>query len=263
MSVGAHQQLEFQQRPAVNVNARRGRGKADLLLLHYTGMEDAERAVDWLTREESQVSCHYLVDEAGLITQMVDEGKRAWHAGAAHWAGETDINSCSIGIEIHNPGHDLGYRDFSVEQMQSVIALCRDIVDRHQIAPWRVLSHSDVAPARKADPGERFPWGELAEAGIGLWVAPMPADGDAGLAAGEAGGEVGSLQLALWQLGYGVSVTGHYDRMTELCVTAFQRHWRPGKVDGRADRSTRQVLTDLLREMHRCIGKRAIRPRLA
>ncbi len=246
MSSGANHGLNFRQRPALNMNARRGRGKADLLLLHYTGMEDAERAVDWLTREASQVSCHYLVDEAGLITQMVDESKRAWHAGASHWAGDTDINSCSIGIEIHNPGHDLGYRDFPAEQMQSVIALCRDIAERHQIVPWRVLAHSDVAPARKADPGERFPWSELAEAGVGLWVEPMPADGDDDLAAGETGGKVGSLQLALWQLGYGVSVTGIYDRRTELCVTAFQRHWRPAQVDGRADRSTRKTLADLL-----------------
>lgn len=263
MSVGADHGLVSRQRQALNVNARRGSGKADLLLLHYTGVDDAERAVDWLTREESQVSCHYLIDEAGLITQMVDEGERAWHAGASHWAGDTDINSCSIGIEIHNPGHDLGYRDFPPEQMRAVIALCRDIVDRQQIVPWRVLAHSDVAPARKADPGERFPWGALAEAGIGLWLEPMVPEDDRGLGPDEAGGEVGSLQLALWQLGYGLSVTGHYDRMTELCVTAFQRHWRPAKVDGRADRSTRQVLADLRREMHRCVSEHAVRPRLA
>ena len=235
------------QRPAVNFNARRGRGKPDLLLLHYTGMQDAERAVDWLTCEQSQVSCHYLVDETGLTTQMVEEAERAWHAGASHWAGDTDINSCSIGIEIHNPGHEFGYPAFPDDQIMAVIALSRDIVERNGIAPWRVLAHSDVAPLRKADPGELFPWKQLAEAGVGLWLEPATPEGDEGLGPDDACGEVGDLQLALWQLGYGLSVTGNYDRLTEHCVTAFQRHWRPAKVNGRADRSTRRTLAELLR----------------
>ena len=136
-----------------------------MLLLHYTGMDSAEAALDWLTRQESGVSCHYLVDAEGRIAQMVPESERAWHAGQSLWEGETDINSCSIGIEIHNPGHDFDYPDFPDAEMRAVEALCRDILSRHAIPSHRVLAHSDVAPGRKRDPGEKFDWERLARAG--------------------------------------------------------------------------------------------------
>lgn len=209
-------------------------------------MDSCEAALDWLTRPESRVSSHYLVDEQGRIVQMVAEAERAWHAGVSCWEGESDINSCSIGIEIHNPGHDLGYRDFPEPQMAALVALCRDILARNPIPPRRVLAHSDVAPARKRDPGERFDWRRLAQAGIGLWIEPEPVGADAGLGPGETGTAVTGLQRDLKRFGYGIEINGIYDRATEQVVAAFQRHFRPERVDGRADRSTRVTLERLI-----------------
>jgi N-acetylmuramoyl-L-alanine amidase len=232
--------------PSPNIEPRRKGLKADLLLLHYTGVESAEGALAWLTTPESKVSCHYLVDEDGRITQMVSEEMRAWHAGLAHWAGEDDINSCSIGIEIHNPGHEFGYPDFPESQMLAVIALCRDILGRNDIPVQRVLAHSDVAPARKSDPGEKFDWRRLANAGVGLWIEPEPVGSGAGLGPGDEGDEVKGLQTALNQFGYGLEPGGVYDEATQNVVRAFQRHWRPEQTDGLADRSTRVTLERLI-----------------
>jgi len=232
--------------PSPNFEPRKGGLKPDLLLLHYTGMESAEGALDWLTSPESKVSCHYLVDEDGRVTQMVAEEMRAWHAGASHWAGEDDINSCSIGIEIHNPGHEFGYPDFPDVQMKAVEALCVDIVTRHEIPPGRVLAHSDVAPGRKADPGEKFDWKRLADAGAGAWVEPEPVGDDTGLGPGDEGARVAGLQDRLRRLGYGLGDMGGFDEATGNCVRAFQMHWRQDRVDGRADGSTFATLTRLL-----------------
>ncbi len=232
--------------PSPNIEPRANGRRPDMILLHYTGMESAEGAIDWLTREESRVSCHYLIDEAGIITQMVRESERAWHAGVSHWAGETDINSCSIGIEIHNPGHGLGYPDFPEAQMASVEALCLDIMVRHNVLPHRVIGHSDVAPARKADPGEKFDWSRLSRAGIGQWIEPAPLDGDEVLGPGDEGPAIVKLQTDLRSYGYGIEVNGAYDRATELVVTAFQRHFRPASIDGCADRSTVTTLRRML-----------------
>jgi N-acetylmuramoyl-L-alanine amidase len=232
--------------PSPNFEPRKGGRTPDLLLLHYTGMKSAEAALDWLTDADSKVSCHYLVDEAGRITQMVPEEMRAWHAGAAHWAGESDINSCSIGVEVHNPGHEFGYPDFPDAQMESVEALCSDIIARNSIPSHRVLAHSDVAPERKADPGEKFDWKSLADAGVGLWVEPETLGEDMGLGPGDKGEGVGELQANLARLGYGPEICGTYDAVTEQTVRAFQRHWRQERVDGLADMSTRATLTRLL-----------------
>jgi len=232
--------------PAPNREARCNELKPDMLILHYTGMESAEGALDWLTCQESGVSCHYFVDTEGRIAQMVAEDERAWHAGQSLWAGETDINSRSIGIEIHNPGHDFDYPDFSEAQMQAVEALCLDVLSRHAIPPHRVLAHSDVAPGRKRDPGEKFDWQRLARAGIGLWVPPAPVSDDAGLGPGDEGEAVAALQRGLHDYGYGVEVTTTYGTGLEKVVEAFQRHFRPTRVDGRADASTRDTLDRLL-----------------
>jgi N-acetylmuramoyl-L-alanine amidase len=206
-----------------------------------------ERAIHWLTCTESRVSCHYGIDADGRITQMVAEERRAWHAGDSVWAGETDINSASIGIEIHNPGHELGYPDFPEAQMRAVERLCLDIVARNGIRPERVLAHSDVAPARKKDPGEKFPWDRLARAGIGLWVRSEPVDAaDCGLGIGAAGPGVAQVQAALRRYGYGIEATGELDATTAYVVAAFQRHFRPQRVDGRIDRSTIATLDRLL-----------------
>ena len=231
---------------APGIEPRRGGRAPDMLLLHYTGMETAERARAWLCNPESGVSCHYLVDEDGRIVQMVDEGLRAWHAGQSLWQGDSDTNSRSIGIEIHNPGHTLDYRDFPMAQMEAVIALCRDILGRHAIAPRNVLAHSDVAPLRKIDPGERFDWAMLHRAGIGHWVPPAPVAGGQFLQAGDSGQGVEALQSMFALYGYGIDISGDYDRLTEAVVGAFQRHFRPARVDGIADLSTIDTLHRLL-----------------
>ena len=232
--------------PSPNRDTRRNGRKPDLLLLHYTGMETAESALDWLTRQESGVSCHYFVDEEGRIAQLVREEERAWHAGQSAWAGETDINSCSIGIEIHNPGHDFDYPDFPEAEMRAVEALCLDILSRHAVPPHRVLAHSDVAPGRKRDPGEKFDWQRLARVGIGLWIPPAPLQGDTGLGPGDEGDAVAHLQRQLMEFGYGVEITTTYGTGLEKVVEAFQRHFRPERIDGRADASTLETLALLL-----------------
>jgi N-acetylmuramoyl-L-alanine amidase len=221
-------------------------GHVDLLLLHYTGMKSGAEALARLTDPASKVSSHYLVDEDGRIDQLVPEARRAWHAGVSAWQGVTDINSCSVGIEIVNPGHEFGYRDFPGKQIDAVIALCRNIIARHAIPPARVLAHSDVAPARKQDPGERFPWARLADSSIGLWVNPAPIREGSALKPRDRGDEVANLQRALSRFGYAADVTHVYDKATQEIVTAFQRHFRPARVDGIADASTIMTLHRLL-----------------
>ena len=231
---------------APGIEARRDDRRPDMLVLHYTGMESAEGACAWLCNPHSKVSCHYLIDETGVITQMVDEEMRAWHAGQSSWQGETDINSRSIGIEIHNPGHTLGYRDFPEPQMAAVAALARDIAERHAIAPRNVLAHSDVAPTRKIDPGEKFDWRRLFREGIGHWVDPVAVTGGQFLQLGDRGQAVEALQSMLALYGYGIEITGEFDKLTSAVVNAFQRHFRPARVDGIADRSTIETLHRLL-----------------
>ncbi len=217
-----------------------------MVLLHYTGMVDAAAALERLCAPGSDVSAHYLVLEDGRVIQMVQENRRAWHAGASFWAGQTDINSCSIGIEIANPGHDFGYPHFPKRQIAAVTALCRGIQTRYTIPPARVLAHSDVAPARKADPGENFPWDDLAAAGVGVWVEPSEVIPGPELDPGDRGEVISRLQTELAEFGYGIGVTGDYDKATTDAVTAFQRHFRPSRVDGFADHSTTETLKRLL-----------------
>ena len=184
----------------------------------------------------SEVSAHYLVLEDGRVIQMVPESRRAWHAGVSFWAGETDINSCSIGIEIANPGHDFGYPDFPKRQIAAVTALCRGIQTRNTIRPERVLAHSDVAPSRKQDPGEKFPWRTLWDSGVGHWVSAAPiAEGGKMLTRGDRGDAVASIQNLLSQYGYGITISGNYNFVTHDVVKAFQRHFRPQRVDGMVD----------------------------
>jgi N-acetylmuramoyl-L-alanine amidase len=232
--------------PSPNHGERRGGVAPDMLLLHYTGMMDGETALRRLCTEGTHVSAHYVVFEEGRIVQCVPEARRAWHAGEGYWAGATEINSLSIGIEIVNPGHDNGYPDFPAEQIDAVIALSRDILARHRIRPERVLAHSDIAPSRKQDPGEKFPWDRLHRDGVGHWVPPTPCTmpGEV-LGPGDQGREVERWQRALAAYGYGLAITGIYGQATETVVAAFQRHFRPKKVDGRADFSTRATLVTL------------------
>jgi N-acetylmuramoyl-L-alanine amidase len=233
--------------PAANHEPRRGITTPNMLVLHYTGMASAEKAIRWLALAESRVSCHYVIDESGRITQMVPERLRAWHAGVSCWHGETDVNSASVGIEIQNPGHEDGYHDFPAAQIAAVIALSRDIVGRNGIPRERVLAHSDIAPMRKIDPGEKFPWPLLAEARLGAWVPPSPVVRDAvRLAAGDVGAHVRAAQEMFAVLGYHLPATGTYDTLTEHVVRAFQRHHRPALCDGRLDLSTLATLERLI-----------------
>jgi N-acetylmuramoyl-L-alanine amidase len=215
------------------------------IVLHYTGMASGQAAVDWLCNPVSKVSCHYLVDDDGAIVQMVDEDKRAWHAGVSQWRGHVDLNSLSIGIEIQNEGHAAGCPAFPEVQMQRVAALCFDIMTRHGFGFDQVVAHSDIAPGRKVDPGEAFDWEWLFLQGLGA-MATAPAELEPLLRQGDAGPEVLALQNNLSAFGYGVDTTGTFDDRTRIVLEAFQRRFRRSKVDGIADAETIAVLQRLL-----------------
>jgi N-acetylmuramoyl-L-alanine amidase len=211
-------------------------GAVDVLILHYTGMKTAQDAIDRLRDPQSRVSSHYVVDEDGTIYRLVAEDRRAWHAGISFWRGRTGLNDTSIGIEIVNPGHEWGYRPFPPAQIQSVTALSQAILARHPIPARNVVAHSDVAPDRKQDPGELFPWQQLAVAGIGLW--PHAEGHETGPLAWD---EI-TVRSALASIGYDAT---HPDLATLL--RAFQRHWHPDSVTGQADAGTILRLDRLLR----------------
>ncbi len=232
--------------PSPNHGERAGGQAPRLLVLHYTGMPDAGEALQRLCNPVSEVSAHYFVFENGHVVQMVPEARRAWHAGASFWNGETDVNSASIGIEIANAGHPGGLPPYPEAQIAAVTRLAQDIIQRWAIRPENVLAHSDVAPLRKEDPGELFPWERLAQAGVGHWVRPAPISGGRFLSPGESGPPVEALQAMLALYGYGVDMNGNYDAGVEAAVRAFQRHFRPELVDGVADASTITTLRDLL-----------------
>jgi N-acetylmuramoyl-L-alanine amidase len=232
--------------PSPNFDERTGLGHADMIVLHYTGMQFAHEAIHRLCDPTARVSSHYVVIETGSIVQLVQESKRAWHAGVSVWGGDPDVNSRSIGIEVCNPGHDFGYPEFPSRQIAATITLCRSILTRNIIRPENIVAHSDVAPSRKNDPGEKFPWARLHAAGIGHWVEPLPPGTDTGLGLGDHGPAVLALQQALASYGYGVPQTGAFDAATRDVVVAFQRHFRPERVDGRADCSTIETLDRLL-----------------
>jgi N-acetylmuramoyl-L-alanine amidase len=232
--------------PSGNYGERRNSRAPDMIVLHYTGMADGRMAVHRLTTVGTEVSAHYIVLEDGRIIQSVSESHRAWHAGASAWAGETDINTCSIGVEIINGGHDYGLPAYPLRQIAAVIALCKGIMIRRNIPRHRVVGHSDISPGRKQDPGEKFPWALLAASGVGQYVPPAKIVPGPTMAVGAAGDNVRSLQEALASYGYGVTVSGIYDFATVEVVSAFQRHFRPELIDGIADVSTVTTLKNLL-----------------
>ncbi|MFV3074145.1 N-acetylmuramoyl-L-alanine amidase [Niveispirillum fermenti] len=222
-----------------------------MLILHYTGMRTGADALARLCDPQAEVSAHYLVEEDGRIFQLVPDDRRAWHAGASFWAGDRDINSRSIGIELVNPGHEFGYRPFPQAQMRAVTALAGSLMRTHAIPARHVLGHSDIAPARKQDPGEKFDWLALAMAGIGLWPDPRPADGMAW-----DGNEVARL---LQSFGYQVTSNGiswddhiargkSWDEATDSALTAFQRHFVPASLGRGADRDSVAALRALVRD---------------
>jgi N-acetylmuramoyl-L-alanine amidase len=230
--------------PSPNFDARTS--PPDMIVLHYTGMRTGEAALDRLRDPQAKVSAHYLVEEDGRVFSLVAEERRAWHAGVSFWKGERNVNAASIGIELVNPGHEWGYRAFPDLQIATLTALLDEIRGRWDVPDARIVGHSDVAPDRKEDPGELFPWDRLAAAGHGLWVEPPAAPG-APLAQGDEGTGVFALQAGLTRLGYDSAPSGRYDAVTGTIVAAFQRHWRPARVDGIADGETRARLVHLLR----------------
>lgn len=217
--------LAVRDRPSPNHGPRRGGGRVDMLLLHYTGMPTAAAALDRLCDPGAEVSAHYLIEEDGAVWRLVDESRRAWHAGRSFWAGERDVNSRSIGIELANPGHGPDYRPFPDAQMAALEELARGILARHPIPPHRVLGHSDVAPGRKRDPGELFDWRRLAASGIGLWS--------------DATGTDGLSDVATLMTRFG------YEAASEAAIISFQLHFRPDQITGVADSQTLARLADL------------------
>lgn len=206
----------------------------DILLLHYTGMETAEAAIARLCEPESKVSSHYVIDEDGTSYCLVPEDAVAWHAGVACWEGKIGMNQRSVGIELVNPGHEFGYREFPEAQMTALEELALGVLSRHPIPSRQVLGHSDVSPMRKEDPGELFDWRRLAGKGIGLW----PNDGEVE----PVEGTVMGVQSAMRNIGYCIPVNGEDDEIYRSILSAFQRHYRPKKVDGKADKETRKML---------------------
>lgn len=213
------------ERPSPNHDPRPGDVPVDMVVIHYTGMRSAGEALDRLCDSAAQVSAHYCIDEDGAITRLVPEDRRAWHAGVAYWRGHTDINARSIGIELVNPGHEFGYRPFPEPQVSALTLLASAIVRRHAIPARNVVGHSDVAPSRKQDPGELFDWARLAQGNIGLWPEPLPAD-------------PADFPGMLASYGYAAEEEG--------AIAAFQRHFRPARIDGVVDEECAQLLAGLL-----------------
>jgi N-acetylmuramoyl-L-alanine amidase len=217
----------------------------DMLILHYTGMQSARAAVERLRDPAAKVSSHYVVDEDGEILRLVAEERRAYHAGVSYWRGNTELNARSIGIEIVNPGHEWGYRDFPVLQLAAVCDLCLSILSRHAIPARNIVGHSDVAPDRKEDPGEKFDWEQLARNDVGLWPFDVPDLGTTEAVRDAEGLRV--VRAALGEIGYRVAPEGALDPALSAVLRAFQRHWRPEAVTGQADAGTRARLLGVVR----------------
>ena len=264
--------MKFVDRPSPNFDARLT--PIDLVVLHYTGMQDAETALRRLTDPApkaggykgpwqaadvapetplGRASAHYVVGEDGTVFRVVDEMERAWHAGASMWEGRGDVNSRGVGIEIVNGGHDFGLPPFPDAQIEAVIALVRSIMDRWELGAHRVVGHADVAPDRKNDPGERFPWRKLADAGVSIW--PDAQGGDRVLCKpGDKGERVHALHASLAEFGYAMSdgddpAAALFDPATEAAVRAFQRRFFPDRVDGLVRASMMEALDDLLEQI--------------
>jgi len=226
--------LSIREKPSPNHDERPT--PVDVLILHYTGMKTAREAIDRLRDPAAKVSSHYVVDEDGAIFRLMPEDRRAWHAGVSYWRGHTALNGRSIGIEIVNPGHEWGYREFPVLQMAAVCDLSLSILSRHRIPARNVVAHSDVAPDRKEDPGEKFGWEDLARNGVGLWPIGVADLGTGGIVRDAIG--LRPVRAALAHIGYDVTPEGALDPALSTVLRAFQRHWRPEAVTGQADAGT-------------------------
>ena len=228
--------LRLRELPSPNHDARPDGAAVDMIVLHYTGMTTARAALSRLCDLAARVSAHYVVEEDGTVWRLVPEERRAWHAGVSHWRGRSGLNDRSLGIEIVNPGHEHGYRDFSALQMVAVCDLCLSVLSRHAVAARDVVAHSDIAPDRKDDPGEKFDWAGLAREGIGLWPDGVPDLGIQGAVRDAA--TLRDVRAALADIGYRVAPEGPLDPALSSVLRAFQRHWRGEAVTGQADSGT-------------------------
>jgi N-acetylmuramoyl-L-alanine amidase len=229
-----------------------------MLVLHYTGMETGQAAFERLIDPTSKVSAHYMVEEDGEIKQLVDEGRRAWHAGVSFWNGITDINSASVGIEIVNGGHDFDLPEFTRPQLTSVIRLSKKIVKAYNIPDYNIVGHSDIAPSRKQDPGEKFPWKEVAQRGVGYWPADVKPDQRVLFEQGSTDRAIAILQRGLAFIGYNVEVNGRLDANTGDVLCAFQRRYRPNQITGNIDIETVELITDLADNRKNEVGSAAV-----
>jgi N-acetylmuramoyl-L-alanine amidase len=239
--------LRIRDLPSPNQDERPSGEPLDMIVLHYTGMQSAAAAIQRLRDPAAGVSCHYVVEEDATVWRLVAEQRRAFHAGASYWRGNTGLNDRSIGIEIVNPGHEWGYREFPVLQTAAVCDLCLEILSRHTIAARNVVAHSDVAPERKQDPGEKFDWQDMARNGVGLWPDDVPDLGTAYVASEAA--QLRDMRAALADIGYRVAPQGMLDPALSAALRAFRRHWRPEAVTGQPDIGT---MARLLAVAHLC-----------
>ena len=239
--------LTIAQLPSPNFNQRDPQVPLQFIVLHYTGMKNAVEALARLCDAQAEVSAHYVIEEQGKMTQLVPEAQRAWHAGKSKWGIVTDLNSASIGIELVNPGHMHGYRAFPAAQIAALKSLLRDIIQRHNLPKNAVLAHADIAPGRKEDPGEWFPWRELAAENIGLWPEVRAED--------RAPASDGEVQAMLVRLGYDCPQTGDYDRATRAALLAFQRHYHQENLTGTPELETVARLRAVVRQAAACALK--------
>jgi N-acetylmuramoyl-L-alanine amidase len=228
--------LTIRERPSPNHDERPAGTPIDTIVLHYTGMQSAAEAFERLRDPLAHVSAHYVVEQDGAVWRLVAEGRRAWHAGVSFWREYAGLNDRSVGIEMVNPGHEFGYREFPVLQLAAVCDLCLEIAARHPVPARNVVAHADIAPERKQDPGEKFDWEGLARNGVGLWPDGVPDLGTGGAVRDAVA--LRDVRAALSSIGYRVAPEGPLDPALSTVLRAFQRHWRPEAVTGQADAGT-------------------------
>ncbi len=243
--------LQVKDIPSPNFNDRPDKIDVNMLVMHYTGMLSCNQALQRLCDSNAKVSSHYLIDEDGTIIQLVSEDKQAWHAGVSCWQGKAALNENSIGIEIVNPGHEFGYREFPAKQMEAVLELSLDIISRHKkILPQNIVGHSDIAPTRKKDPGELFDWKYLAKNGVGIFPdlegKKIKSPTRVVVSPDDKGDDVANLQKKLSQYGYFLKIDGYFGEKTESTVLAFKRHFIQDSINAFWTLKDQAILDNLL-----------------
>jgi N-acetylmuramoyl-L-alanine amidase len=237
--------IDLIDHPSPNWNERPEGVAIDTVVLHYTGMQSGKEALGRLCCEQAQVSSHYLIDEDGTAYQLVDDKKRAWHAGVSSWQGRGNLNHSSIGIELVNPGHEFGYRDFPEAQIASLLALLNALKEKHAIPTSRFIGHSDIAPLRKNDPGERFPWKKLSHRGFGVFSEKDFSNQEFIELTSNNAAEIKVLNKQLGIIGYDGFDSDGFGAQTSQVIRAFQAHWRPEGVHGKLDKGTWSALQEI------------------